>query len=372
MRSAIAHVLTCLLIALLPVYNRLASVDMNRTSKDNLFVIVCGLIGIMFNSPKRELPLKAWVTIAIAFLFLVINQHMVESINVMFHGFYLCAGIFFFVKFYECFEAKYFSWILNAVCIGSLIQALVIFLNGLGYSPEYAVMKLFHDDIQIIGEVAVEFGLSSGTFGSNNMSGGYLGISLIAFNRKNWRWALPIAIAALCSTGSSLGILTGLAGFVYYYKGNLIKKKWLYLLSIVSMLTVSFTGMNGMDSGRLVIWKELISKLSMKAWLIGNGVGWYADQKITYKGATVVQEHSGFLSIVTAFGLVGLITFLYFLYKYAIKDDKYRVFSSIVFAAFCNAYGHFSVQQSTMMIIILVVVAVCAAKEENNEFNLQW
>ena len=158
MRSAIAHVLTCLMISLLPIYNRLGAVDLNRTSKDNLFVIVCGLIGILFNSPKRELPLKAWITIAIASLFMVINQHMFESINVMFHGFYLCAGIFFFVRFYECFEAKYFSWILNAICIGSLIQALVIFLNGLGYSPEYAVMKLFHSDIQVIGEVASQSG----------------------------------------------------------------------------------------------------------------------------------------------------------------------------------------------------------------------
>lgn len=372
MRSLTAHLLVCLTIALLPVYNRMGSVDLNRTSKDNLFLILCGAIAIIFDKKNRDFPVKGWVVAAVGLLFAIVNQHVFESINVMFHTFYLALGMFFFIRFYECFDKKYFSWILNAICIGSLIQALVIFLNGLGYSPEFAVMKLFHSDIQVIGEVAVEFGLSSGTFGSNNMSGGYLGISLIAFNRKGWRWVLPIAIAALCSTGSSLGILTGLAGFVYYYKGNLIKKKWLYLLSIVSMLTVSFTGMNGMDSGRLVIWKELISKLSMKAWLIGNGVGWYADQKITYKGATVVQEHSGFLSIVTAFGLVGLVTFLYFLYRYAIKDDKYRIFSSIAFAAFCNAYGHFSVQQSTMMIIILVVVAACAAKEENNEFNLQW
>lgn len=372
MRNAIANTLVCLTIALLPVYNRLSSVDLSRTSKDNLFLMLCGIIAIAFKDSKRDFPLKGWAVFAVAFLFVLLNQHKVESIMVMFHSFYWLLGACFFIRFYECFENKYFSWILNSICIGILIQAVVILANGLGYSPEYWVMSLFHSDIVIHGQVFNDFGQSTGTFSNTNMAGGYIGIGLVAFTRKKWLWFLPIAILALLSTKSIMGIATGAAGLFYYYRGDLIKKKWLYLLASVSMLLTYFTGLKGLDDGRFVIWRELLASLKGSGLLIGNGVGWFSDKKIMLGNTFSGNEHSGFMTILSVFGLMGLFTFAHFLYKYALKDDKYRIFSSIVFASFCNAYGHFSVNQSTMMIIILVSVAICAAKEENNEFSLEW
>lgn len=363
MRNAIAMLFTSFAIALLPVYNRLSVVDMNRTSKDNLLLILFGFIAVIFGKPVREFPLKAWIVSVVALFLMIFNQHNVASINVMMYSFYASAGLFFFIRFYECFESKYLEWILDGMCVGALIQAVLIMLNICGYSPEILIMGLFNDSVNVNGNIFNGFGSSPGSLGNPNLSGGYLALCTLAFYRKKWVYLLPISIFAIASTGSAMAIASLVAGSIYFFKGDLVSKRSAYLLTIFAMTLVSYTGLNGMDSGRLEIWKIMFSRIELSDYLFGNGVGWFQDIRLSWRNTIVSQEHSGFLTLFNTFGLLGVIIFLGYLWKFINREDDNRLFSAIVFTAFCNAYGHFSIQQSTMMIIILVTVAVCAVKE---------
>lgn len=362
MRNAIANILIALTIALLPVYNRISSVDMNRTSKDNLFLILCGLFAVVFSKQVREFPIKGWIALAVALFLMIFNQSNVASVNVMMYSFYACAGMFFLVRFYECFEHEYLDMILNAMCIGALIQAFFILLNGFGHSPEIWIMGIFNDDLKVNGNIFNKFGASPGTLGNPNLSGGYLALCSLAFFRKKWVHLLPVSLAALAATGSAMGMASLMAGGIYFF--NVVPKKVAYLSAISAMFLVYFTGLNGADSGRFEIWQMMFSKISSSDYFFGNGLGWFQDLKLKWGDNFVAQEHSGFLTLFNTFGIVGSLYFLYFLWKYINKTGDNKLFSAILFTAFCNAYGHFSIQQSTMMIIILVTVAVCAVKEE--------
>ena len=369
MRNAIASIIIALAVALLPVYSRYTTVDMNRTAKDNLFLILCGLIAIVFRDVKRDFPQKGWIALVIAFFLSVFNQHNVASINVMMYSFYFMGGAILLVRVYECIEQSHIELILNAMCVGALIQFVVISLALLGFSIESHVASFFHNEIKINGDIFSHFGASQGTLGNPNLSGGYLALCSLAFFRKKWIYLLPLSLFALLATGSAMAVASFLAGAGFLFKGNIISKRNIYLLSIFSMLTSLFTGLGKMDSGRHEIWRMAVAKVDKSDYLFGNGLGWFQDIGLAWSQTIVRQEHSGFLTLFNAFGLVGVVGLLYFLWIYTNKKDVNKLFSAITFAAFCNAYGHFSIQQSTMMIIIIVSVAICAIKDEDNELG---
>jgi hypothetical protein len=372
MRSAIANLAIALTIALLPVYNRIAAVDMNRTSKDNLFLILCGVFGVLLKDVKRDFPLKGWVAFALAVFLIVYNQYNVASINVMMYSFYATAGIFFFVRFYECFDKKFFDWILNGMCAGVIIQALFVLCNLAGISLEVEIAKLFNDKITVSGTIFNTFGMSPGSLGNPNLLGGYAALCSIAFLRPKWIYLAGFPVFVLFASGSAISGASVIAGLVYFFTRDLIHKKWFYLLASFSMFLAYFVGLGGLDNGRFEIWGMLFEKINLSEYFLGNGIGWYQDARFIWKDAIVVQEHSGFLTLFNTFGLLGAGVFAYFLYKYATKPETNALFSTVVFVAFCNAYAHFSIQQSTMMMIIILAVAISSAKEEDDEQCLEW
>lgn len=371
MRNAIASMILALTIALLPVYNRIAVLDMNRTSKDNLFLVICTLTSLMFSHRQREFPLKGWVALAIAFFLIVVNQHNVASINVAIYSFYSVCSIALFVRFYECFERKYLEWFLNAMCAGVIIQAVYVAFNLSGHSLELIIAGIFNDNLEVKGTIFNTFGSSPGSLGNPNLLGGYVALCIPAFFRKKWVYLIPIALFVLIASGSVISILSAAAGLAYYATRNKIHKKWFYASASFAMILFFFTGMNGMDSGRLEIWQNNLSMLERTNWIIGNGVGWFQDQRAMWGGAVVAQEHSGFMTILNTFGVFGLLYLAYFLVIYCLKKEANKLFSTVLFIAFCNAYGHFSIQQSTMMVVIILAAAICSAKDED-EFNMEW
>jgi len=161
-----------------------------------------------------------------------------------------------------------------------------------------------------------------------------------------------------------MGIGSLVAGVVYYLnaKFNLVKKWQMYLASIVAMVTVYFTGLSGADSGRFEIWNKVFDKVDLSHFLLGKGAGWFADQRITLGTNTIViQEHSNFITFFNLFGIFGIILVLPIFLKFLKEKDDHSIFSSILFIAFCNSYGHFSLHQSTTAIIIIVTAAICLA-----------
>lgn len=364
MRDAIASGVLAATIALLPLFNRIAPVDFSRTAKDDLLMIIFMVVAMLMSETKRRMSISVMIIAGIAFFFTAFNHHNVISINVMFYSFYIGTGIMFLIRFYECFDTHFKSWIMNGMCIGALIQAVFIACSHFGIPLQLWMLKLFNDGLVEHGTSLHSFGQSIGTLGNPNLLGGYLALCLFAFLRPGWINLFPIALLAVISSGSMMAIGAALAGLLYYYRPKFLNKPVLFGLAVTFMSIIYFTGLNGMDSGRFAIWDKVL-ELTMKTGpIFGNGPGWFADQKVIQDHAwVVVQEHNIFLTVFTTFGLMGILAVLYLLVEYVSKKDNDRIFSATLFAAFCNGYGHFSLHQSTMVIIMLVTVAICSIKE---------
>lgn len=368
MRNAIATFIISATVALLPVYNRVSFVDMSRTSKDNLLMVILAFLTLLINDEKRKLPFHGWCTVVIAILFSVLNQHSVASIVTIIQTAYFLIAVFFFVRLYECLDFKWLDNILDGMCVGVIIQCVFVGLAHFGIPLEFLISDIFNDGIRIDGVLTPVFGSSFGSLANPNMLGSYVAICSMAFMREKWVLFSPLAIICLLSTGSIMGLASFTVGLFYFF-GHQFKKP-IFLLAIVSMLAMPFFDLSGVDSGRFAIWKELLKNLSIEQLLIGSGLGWFADKGFALNGARVIQEHNAFLTLLNSFGLVGVAIFAKYLWKFLNNNQESRLFSTILFVAFCNSYGHFTLHQSTVIIPIIVALVVCSIGEKYDE--LEW
>lgn len=366
-RGALINLLIGVVIALLPLYNRVTFLDFNRTSKDNLLVILFGLLGVLMPNKTRELPKYSWFLLITGLFFLIINQHNVLSINVMFHTFYIVSGMFFLVRFYECYESESKEFILNGMCAGAIIQSLIIFSSALHLDLYNAFFKLINPDAIIVGQDFFPAGKSIGTLGYGNLAGSYLALTSLAFLRGKWTYYLPITVLALTFTNSAMGVGSFVVGALYYLNQEKhFSKLKIYLLATISMIGMFFIGAKGADSGRFEIWNDLFSRVNLKHFLIGMGPGWFPDAKLTWHETSIVQEHNEYLAFFNIFGLIGVILIIPLLVKFFKSQVQCRLFSAIMFVAFCNCYGHFALHQSTTAIIILVTIVICAVERKHS------
>lgn len=349
-------------IALLPLYNRIAAFDFNRTSKDNLLVVLFGLFCFILPGAIRKMTVAMYAALIYGLFFLVMNQWNVLSINVMFQVFYISAGALFFANFYEKFDRESTHFILKGMMAGALIQSFFAIPGyfGIDLYPYFFGLLTDIGDIHHAGEGS---GNVIGSLGNNNLLAGYLALTSFAFLSIKKKWLGLIPISALLLSSSYIGVGSFIAGAFYYLnlKFNILKKWQIYIGSLVGMVSLYFIGLGGADSGRFEIWGKVFQKVNISHFLIGRGPGWFADQKITFNDSIVVQEHSNFITFFNLFGIFGIIMVLPIFLKFLKAKDDHAIFSSILFIAFCNSFGHFSLHQSTTAIIIIVTAAICLA-----------
>lgn len=372
-RGAIVNLLIGLTIALLPLYNRITVVDFNRTSKDNLLVLLLGALCVLMPDKKRSLHPYGWFCLFFALFLLIANQWNVIAVNVMFQTFYISAGMFFAAKFYEGYDSDFRHLILDGMSLGAFIQSVFILLSCLNFDLGIKMLQFFNPNGVLLGADHYEFGKSIGTLGNTNLSGAYLGLTALSLMRPKWIYLLPIVTIALISTSSVMGICSFVAGVAYFLnQEEFFSKAKIYILAMISMIGLFFIGAGGADSGRFESWKEILSKVDLRHFLIGMGPGWFPDQKFKIATNFLVQEHNEFISFFNIFGLAGFFLIAPIFLKFINTKDENRMFPAIVFAAFCNSYGHFTLHQSTTAIILIVAACVCMAEGYDNGRNLDW
>lgn len=363
-RGALVNLLIGISIALLPLYIRICSVDFQRTSKDNLLVVLFSLFTALLPSANRKASAYSMFLLFASLFFLVMNQWNVLSINVLFHCFYMVSGITFLYAFYEKHDQESLDYILNGMIMGCLIQCSLAIPGYFGIDPYRELV------IRMVGGVPtllanVGSGTTFGSLGNINLTSSYLGLTSLAILRlKKHRWTFIFPAISMILNGSIMGIAALVAGLFYYLNLNLnIIKKWqIYLASMLGMIIYPFSGI-GYDSGRIEIWSNILKLVNLRHFLIGMGPGWFIDQRLNQvAGVILAQEHNEYLAFFNIFGLLGIILVIPLVYKFIMKKDENKLFSTVVFAAFVNSYGHFALHQSTVTIIILVAMAISMAE----------
>lgn len=363
-RGALVNLLLGSIVAFLPLYTRVSIYDFNRTSKDNLLIFIFGVLSFLLPDKKRNIPALISIACFYAIFSLVLNQWNVLSINVMMQSFYALSGIVFFIHFFEKHEEDSLRYIINGMQTGAIIQAVLIISWHFGYDAYFNLVNFVSGG----GNIYVGDGGAIGSLGNTNLSGSYLALTSISFLNSKNKWFLIPSLYALALTKSYMGVGAFSAGTVYFYfsESNVLKKWKLYLFAMAGMFSVYMLKVKNGGSGRFQAWEMLFSKVSLKHFFIGMGPGWFPDQRFkTYDGGTLLQEHNSFL---TAFNLFGVVLFLILtpvFIKFIKQSDKNKIFASVLFASFCNSFGHFTLHQSTVAVIIVIAGAICLGDTQN-------
>jgi hypothetical protein len=358
-------------IALLPLYLKTVKEgDFSITSKTNLLVLIFGVLCFLLPKKERSLTSSMYLALGYGLLTIALNQWTPISINVQFQTFYIAFGIMFFAFYYERHSRAGQEFILNGMAAGCIIQSIIVLAAYFGFDIYLLFLQTFKDSIQSNGPAV----RGIGSLANQNILAAYIAMTSIALFRKKWIYALPLALFALLESKSDMGLASFIAGLAYFInlKFNLLKKNWPYCLSLIAMFAVYITGVNGLDSQRFEAWGAMFKLVTLKHFFIGMGPGWFADTGIILNSReTMRQEHNEFISIFNMFGIIGIGAASAIFWDFLKIKDKSKIFPSILFAAFVNAYGHFSLHHASSVIIIIVTACICLAQKEENVVNLE-
>lgn len=370
-QGAIANLIIGATIALLPLVNRVSVVDFARTGKDNLLVIIFAFLCFLLGDTKRKIDSSFYLALVYGLICLAFNHWNIISINVIMQSFYVGVGLIFFTTYHERHSGDGQHFILNGMALGCIIQVILVIASKLGFNLWAHLVGVFNDDINTQADPLRE-GL--GSLGNPNLLASYIALTVPALFRKGWNYFVPFAVLTLLFSESAMGVISCLAGVAYLFnlKNKLIKKSYLYLGSAFFMVLAFFTGANGMDSKRFFGWSEMFKRVDAWHFLFGKGPGWFADNgvKLTVH-ELMTQEHNAYLSIFNMFGIIGILLLLPLFFKYLKTPDRSFIFPTILFTAFVNSYGHFTLHQSTVAIIIIVTAGICLAEGNNYVVNLE-
>jgi hypothetical protein len=370
--GAMVNLLIGITIAFLPLFIKVSSVDLTRTSRDNLLVVILAVLGFMLTDKKRKLPKSLYVAFSYGLLCLIINQWQPASVVVMFHVFYAVSGIVFFASYYEKHSEEGRDYVLNGMVAGALIQSIITIANYFQIPLWFYFIRVFYPHVTGFNIASVGIG----SLGNSNILAAYVALTSIAFFRKKIIYLIPLPLIALYLAGSVMGYATLLAGTAYYFnfKLNLVKKYWLYYSALVFMALAFFVGVKGHDSERFSAWREIFSRMDIGHFLFGKGPGWFANHPVLVHitREKLVQEHNAFLTVLNMFGIIAFVLLVPVFIKFLGAKDKNPIFPSILFAAFVNSYGNFSLHQSSVALIIIVTAAICIAEGNNNGINMEW
>lgn len=369
--GALVNLLIGVTIAFLPLYTKVAKVDFSRVSKDNLLIIIMGVLCFLLHEKKRSLPTILYVALAYGLFSIVLNQWNPISLIVQFQTFYIAAGLIFFACYYERHSRDGLDYILNGMAAGCLIQCLIVFLSYFNIPAYFYFLKIFYNDIEIIGDMSSGIG----SLGNQNLLASYVSITAIALLRKRWCWLLPVPLITLYISESIMGYAAFASGVIYFSNNhfNLLKKYWLYLTGISAMVLAFFTGLGGHDTKRFKAWAEIFRMVDLNHFLFGKGPGWFFDHGLIVSGPDkMVQEHNAYISVFNVFGIIGIGFLLPSFIRFLKEKDQSSIFPSVLFAAFISSYGHFTLHQSTVAIIIIVTAAICMAEGNKNVINMEW
>ncbi len=380
-RETLAHLILGLTIVLLPFFLRIGpsingqTIDCSRSVKDNLIIMILVFVCAIFPSKKRSASPIVWVSLCWCLFFASLNHWNVISVNVVIQQFYIGVWACFAVKFYESFDKNRLNYLLNGISIGGILQSILAICDFYNIHLQGAFLERFFD-VKWVAFVHGGVGSATGTLGNQNLLGAYLAVSAMSLARKKWKWFLPLPIFGLIAGGSLMGIVSLIGGLIYLnnYKRKWISKKYMYALALIPMAVLWIGGGFGIDSGRVKLWNMSLKNLTVKTALIGNGPGWFPDQGFItgQSGADTFvagQEHNEYLTIFNMFGIAGIIL-LFLLMKEFIWSSVESIWTPMLYVSFLNAYGHFSLHQSTLVIIIVITACICIAQGKENVRNL--
>lgn len=349
------------LIALLPLYNRVAVVDIGRTSKDNLFAILAIVLSAAL-VPKRTLP--RWIHGAVLSISLIplLNNENPASLIWMMQSFYYFSGLFLLLRLIESIDDELMEIVQVSMVFGSFIQSSFVIFEFLFFDPMPTAMGLFGAKSQYLADN--HYG---GTFGQNNLLNSYLALCSVFVIERSKSIFVFNSIAMIIA-GSVMGPISLLIGLFYMF--TKVTKKILIPIIAILMILAPFIGVYGHDSTRFEIWKGILGHYDLGHVLFGGGFGWLYDLGFKNRGTWIAQEHNEYLFLLNTFGITGIVCLLVFLVWFCSNDSRNKAVDAFILAFLVNSYGHFTLHQSTVAILFIFVTSYYFS--QRFKYGMEW
>lgn len=326
-----------------PFITRLSTAPGDRLGKDT-FLIMMAILSMTLKK-ERELNLIGIFIFCLVGFFAFFNQHNFLSVNVFYQFCYFSFGLILLINF-MCSKAEFEKYFFYSAILVSTFTICEYF--GLDLRKLY--LEIFYPQISIVRNNPEN--IIAGPLNHPNLTGAYLALCIPIVMKFNKWFLIPIG-AAIIVGDCIMPMVTAIGALVGYYLIQYMG--WVYLITIIGMITSFFTGLGGLDNERFTIWKKSLQ--INNSFLTGNGLGWFTDTFNAKKiyPIRVEQEHNEFLSILNAFGawFFGLLFYLFA----KINNEKDRVVSGVIFAMFINFYGNFALHSSVISVLCIYFLA---------------
>lgn len=358
MNFRLSPILLGCMVAFLPLYIRITSVNVERISKANALLCLLPILISMFGITLRKFPEVLKAIFIAAMFHVVIFQYEPASTNGIYQSIAICLGLLFVIKYHESADHFDIDYVLDFLCIGALVQSALVVTQLFGFDLYTDLICLFDNKLIIDGSFVDGHYAIFGSLQNPNVFGAYQALCLPAFfrSKKLMAWSL-VVIATIILAGSRMPMAAACFSILYYLAvNNKIKEYALYISFTVAFYAFCFL-LPDHTSDRMIIWGDFLSKVDLKHFLIGGSPSWLSFHVTRIGKSYATNLHNEYLSIFNIYGILGLIAVGYLFHLVIKNQSKNKVFGAIMVGAFVNMHGNFPLHIAPTCLIIMLALA---------------
>lgn len=358
-------------VALLPLYIRISSVDLERVSKSNALVCLFAILLLLFTDKVRTFPSVLKLVFVVAIFHMIIFQYEPAAIRGIYQVVMMCFGALFLVKYHECHLKKDNHIIFNSMCIGALIQTFLGAMQYFNIDLYSGALMFFNEKTVASGAYVDGHKAIFGSLQNPNVFGAYLVLCLPAFFRSNKLaiLAIPVfAILVLCE--SQIPIAAGVLSVAYFLSLKFKNyEKYFYISFPIAFYSFCFL-FPDKTSERVNIWNWYLDKVDTWHFFLGKSASWIQLNAMRIRVGYVDNVHNDFLTLFNIFGIFSIVVCLYVLYLVVSNKEKDKIFATSLFGSFVIMHGSFPMSIASTSFLTLIALAHCI--KGNYVSNVDW
>ena len=347
------------MVAFLPLYIRLSSVNLDRISKSNALLCLIPVFLLISTLRVKSFPLLLRLIFMGAITHLILVQFEPASFVGIYESLAISFGLLFVVKYNESIVNENSETILNFMCLGAIIQCAISISQYVGHDVYKNLILYFNSGVQNVIYNSGSNNLMSGSLLNPNIFGAYLALCLPAFFRPVICYLSIPVIVLIFLSHSLMAIAAMVVSSAYYFLTKSKKTEYLFYLAVPALFIASCFMFPSQSSGRLGWWLSIFSKVDLVHFFLGMSPSWFESIKLHVGQNLVENEHSEFLSIFNIFGILGIAALGYLIHLVVQNKFKNKIFATIVFASFVNMLGNFPLHVAPLALIIMISVSYC-------------
>lgn len=346
------------MIAFLPLYIRISSINIDRTSKINALLCFIPSIILFFNKKSRN------VNSILKYAFFALATHVTfyqfEPASIV--GFYqvisICLGMFFLISYHEHYNKNNNEVLLNFIMLGASVQAILAIGQQMDIDLYLNLIVHFVDKVKVSGSYIAGHKAIFGSLGNPNVLGAYLALCLPVFFRNSFTLylAIPVTVAIYLS-GSLIPMAAAILSIAYYFTKEFKNKDLVFLIGYPVLFYSFCFLLPDKTSDRMEIWNYFAKTSSWFSVIFGHSTSWFSLNVMKLRTGVVDNWHNEFISAFSIFGIGAIAVIVYILKLFVNNNKKNKVFASMVMSGSVLCHGSFPMHIAPTSLLILIALA---------------